>query len=278
MPDPSGVLKSHREVSEQPTETRPALIHGLKRMNQDTDKAKTRNRLVWLKEPLDSYWPPAAPFLSGQSSGYGVVLLQHELLLRESERCPGDGLLPPCSFILIFTSNFLTVTQMLFLNNVIFTFRRVKRLIFLHSPLTGELPSNARQLFLHLNAPVLRTCREEEACTREEECGVSSRDPGLAVRRKDEDFMKVRQSAVAILSTTGGLNNPGKYYILCVKGIGVVFLPAVKKWPELSQDVLCCDTCAPEIGRVEVAVVLWGKGKTTKIKTLPFFLVTLCTS
>lgn len=135
-------------------------------MNRDTDKAKTRNKQIWLKEPLDSYWPPAAPVVSGQSGGDGAVLLQHVLLLRESERCPSDGLLPPCSFILIFTFNFLTVTQMLFLNNIIFTFRRVKRLIFLHSPLTGELLSNARQLFLHLNAPVLRACSEKAACTR----------------------------------------------------------------------------------------------------------------
>lgn len=84
--------------------------------------------------------------------------------------------------------------------------------------------------------------------------------------------MKVHQSAVAILSTTEGLNNPGKYCIPCVKGIGVVLLPAMKRWPELSQDTLRCDSYAPENGRMEVAAVLWGKGKTTKIKTLPSFL------
>lgn len=70
---------------------------------------------------------------------------------------------------------------------------------------------------------------EKEACAREKEGDRNSRDPGLAVQRKDKDFTKLHQSTIAILSTTGGLDNLGKYYIPCVKAIFIAFLPAIKK-------------------------------------------------
>lgn len=96
--------------------------------------------------------------------------------------------------------------------------------------MAGELPSNARQLFLYLKALILRTYTEKEACAREKECDRNSRNPGLAAQRKVEDFMKLCQSTLAILSAAeGGLNSPGKYYIPCVKAIFFVFLPAIKK-------------------------------------------------
>lgn len=134
-------------------------------------KAKPRNAHSHLKgtpqmcfSPLISCRPRDRP---GKAVGTGLCCSSTCVTAAGkpalSQQTSADFTQLPFSF-----SHFLTVTQTLFLNNIIFPFRQVKRLIFLLGPLAGELLSNARQLFPRPKA--LRTGREREACAGEREC------------------------------------------------------------------------------------------------------------